>query len=166
MKSWQALGGVLFGLCACGGEDAVTLDTSAATEDQCPAGGVVLSVEGIEQAVVCNGVAGNTGEQGEQGDPGVDVLEQGVIADTLYCVLNDGVTFLSVYVWEIQGRVSPLNNVAICRLGEPNFADTVPVLGTRCSMLSPAKGVVEIAIDVEAGTAVASGDMMGALDCS
>lgn len=157
-------------LLACGQADSQTVEVRDAESEECPAGGTVLLLGGEAQATICNGAEGPTGAQGEvgevgaEGDPG-QAASTGVIRDTLYCTLQDGETFLSVYLWQIEGEVEPLNNVGICRLGEANFADTVPLIGASCSLLSPAKGVVEVQVNAAEGTATASGDMVGEFTC-
>lgn len=168
-RAW--LWGGCFGLMACGQAGSPTVETRDASSSECSTGGTVLLVNGDVQATVCNGQQGEPGEVGAPGEVGpagnseADVSSGGIV-DTLFCTLSDETTFLSVYVWQIEGSSAGLDNVAICRLGEANFADTVPMIGIRCSLLSPSKGVIEIQINVAAGTAVASGDMTGQLECS
>ena len=165
--------GALSLLSACSSSgDAPEVEARAAGVDECPAGGTVLLVDGEVQATVCNGRDGDTGPAGVPGTPGVmgepgqNATSDGVIRDTLFCTLDDAETFVSLYLWRIDGTSEAFDNVGLCRLGEGAFSDTVPLIGTRCSMVSPAKQEpVEIELGADAASATVSGAMTGAMDC-
>lgn len=163
--------GLLIGA-SCSGAEAPQLESREADAAECSDGGIVLSVDGQVEAIVCNGERGETGAPGEPGASGVDgadgadATEGGVIRDTLYCRYSEDTTRLSVYLWSVPGVNSALDNIGFCRLGEANFVDADALIGTRCSLFSPTKGVVEIVVNPTAGTATVAGDIVGVFECS
>jgi S1-C subfamily serine protease len=68
-----AVGIVSLGLVACGGDPAdVDVSQRAATGEECTNGGLVLILDGEEQAAICNGQNGSQGADGQSGVDGVN----------------------------------------------------------------------------------------------
>lgn len=156
----------------CGGESD-SLDAREATTAECPNGGVVLVDDG-RAFPVCDGdgtgpqgdpgpmgPAGPEGPSGPAGPPGS--ASSDIVTDTVLCQSNDGVTYLSAYLWVMSDG----DAVGMCRISEAGtqFSETSPIIGTGCSLMSVIHNEL-VTIDLSTNPPTLGGVFTGNMTCS
>jgi hypothetical protein len=124
------------------GEDGKSpeVTTAAASEEQCPHGGFVVTVDGVD-TILCNGAPGANGEDGEDGQDGVD-------GQTPTVVITDATTEQC----PAGGTVITINEIAsvICngRDGQNGLDGTAPSVSiAEATEESCAHGGVALTVD-------------------